>query len=569
MGSYVFDESNRMVIGTNDAGEQSIYHFNGLGVLVTNEWITAKNNYGYHDVVPNVEPPEVIIGSSGNNNSNGKGNNGKGNGNSGANNGSGNNGAGNTNNSGKWSHVIKDFVIDYNSDAEENLMEYERYDEGLTYRYVYGVDKLGVTAYTIANGSASVTTDAGEIPLYYHMDHMGSSEFLTSDVTQRVTSWTSYDEWGNITHNAVLKCGTRELDLVKTYTGHERDSVLGMYYAKARMYDTADKHGSSKGNKLGDKRFTAVDPVKGNVRNPQSLVQYTYVLNNPLMYVDPLGMMNYFTQTDDLLSGIWSGVTESAKETVDSIRNIPQIPEVAYALATSIYNGDISISQLAKAMVQDGVKDAQYLVNHSNVLIPGKDYTDQAVEKYGEALGKSSVRVAEILLGGSGATAAVLRNTKAGRNILSLAQDSAKNAKKYSSKFVCDDELSTSIYRLQVDLQLFAEKKKVVSPKGLVGHEFEEYLTKTIGGQGSFSKGGRDFDGGLGNRWWEAKSGQYWEMVMDKPKELEKFKSDMGARLQIAQKNGATYELFSNTPIPNEIKQWLSKKGIRYTELLK
>ena len=564
VGAYEYDESNRMVKGINDIGEQSIYHFNGLGILATNEWMIKKNAYGYHDVteaalttvtaqdgaeseiildvqnnkkqVKSKKPAEEVAASPELN---------------------------------KTSHVIKDFVIDYNSDAEENLMEYERYDEGLTYRYVYGVDKLGVTAYTIANGSASVTTDAGEIPLYYHMDHMGSSEFLTSDVTQRVTSWTSYDEWGNITHNAVLKCGTRELDLVKTYTGHERDSVLGQYYAKARMYDTADKHGSSKGNKLGDKRFTAVDPVKGNVRNPQSLVQYTYVLNNPLMYVDPLGLMNYFTQTDDLLSGIWSGVTESAKETVDSIRNIPQIPEVAYALATSIYNGDISISQLAKAMVQDGVKDAQYLVNHSNVLIPGRDYTDQAVEKYGEALGKSSVRVAEILLGGSGATAAVLRNTKAGRNILSLAQDSAKNAKKYSSKFVCDDELSTSIYRLQVDLQLFAEKKKVVSPKGLVGHEFEEYLTKTIGGQGSFSKGGRDFDGGLGNRWWEAKSGQYWEMVMDKPKELEKFKSDMGARLQIAKKNGATYELFSNTPIPNEIKQWLSKKGIRYTELLK
>ncbi len=191
--------------------------------------------------------------------------------------------------------MIKDFVIDYNSYGEENLMEYELYDEGLTYRYVYGVDKLGVTAYTIANGSASVTTDAGEIPLYYHMDHMGSSEFLTSDVTQRVTSWTSYDEWGNITHNAVLKCGTRELDLVKTYTGHERDSVLGQYYAKARMYDTADKHGSTKGNKLGDKRFTAVDPVKGNVRNQQSLVQYTYVLNNPLMYVDPLGMVYHLT----------------------------------------------------------------------------------------------------------------------------------------------------------------------------------------------------------------------------------------------------------------------------------
>ena len=285
VGAYEYDESNRMVKGINDIGEQSIYHFNGLGILATNEWMIKKNAYGYHDVteaalttvtaqdgaeseivldvqnrkkqVKSKKPAEEVAASPELN---------------------------------KTSHVIKDFVIDYNSDAEENLMEYERYDEGLTYRYVYGVDKLGVTAYTIPNGSASVTTDAGEIPLYYHMDHMGSSEFLTSDVTQRVTSWTSYDEWGNITHNAVLKCGTRELDLVKTYTGHERDSVLGMYYAKARMYDTADKHGSSKGNKLGDKRFTAVDPVKGNVRNPQSLVQYTYVLNNPLMYVDPLGM---------------------------------------------------------------------------------------------------------------------------------------------------------------------------------------------------------------------------------------------------------------------------------------
>ena len=165
-------------------------------------------------------------------------------------------------------------------------MEYELYDEGLTYRYVYGEDKLGVTVYPILNGSASVTTPEDTIPLYYHM---GSSEFLTNDVTQRVTSWTSYDEWGNITHNAVLKCGQRELDLVKNYTGHERDSVLGMYYAKARLYDTADKHGSTKGNKLGNKRFMAVDPVKGDTHNPQSMVQYIYTLNDPMMYVDLLG----------------------------------------------------------------------------------------------------------------------------------------------------------------------------------------------------------------------------------------------------------------------------------------
>ncbi|MBR5317561.1 MAG: RHS repeat-associated core domain-containing protein, partial [Lachnospiraceae bacterium] len=255
---------------------------------------------------------------------------------------------------GKTSDVIKDFVIDYNSYAEENLMEYELFDEGLTYRYVYGVDKLGVTAYTIPNGSASVTTDEGDLPLYYHMDHMGSSEFLTSDVTQKITSWTSYDEWGNITHNAVLKCGERELDLVKTYTGHERDSVLGMYYAKARMYDTADKHGSTKANKLGDKRFTAVDPVKGDVRNPQTMVQYTYVLNNPLMYIDPLGEIaqNFFH----------NAVTNDIRENYLHLRKTLNFERRVYQdtdLGFRIYVGRVDIVDLKTGEVWD-VKPASY-----------------------------------------------------------------------------------------------------------------------------------------------------------------------------------------------------------------
>ena len=106
------------------------------------------------------------------------------------------------------------------------------------------------------------------------------------------------------------------------------------------------------------------------------------------------------------------------------------------------------------------------------------------------------------------------------------------------------------------------------SAKGLIGHDFEDYLSKTIGGEGSFSVGGRDFDGGIGNRWWEAKSGNYWSMLEENPNKLVKFKSDMGDRLRIAIENGATYEIFSNTPIPESIKQWLTKKGITFTELL-
>lgn len=106
------------------------------------------------------------------------------------------------------------------------------------------------------------------------------------------------------------------------------------------------------------------------------------------------------------------------------------------------------------------------------------------------------------------------------------------------------------------------------SPKGLIGKAFEDYLNKKLGGEGSRQIGGRDFDGVNGNRWWEAKSGQYWDMLENDLKKLLKFKSDMGDRLNIAKQNGATYELFSNTPIPQTIKGWLAKKGISFTEFL-
>jgi hypothetical protein len=85
-----------------------------------------------------------------------------------------------------------------------------------------------------------------------------------------------------------------------------------------------------------------------------------------------------------------------------------------------------------------------------------------------------------------------------------------------------------------------------VNPGELMGTDFEDYLTKKIGGDGSFSFEGRDFDGGIGNRWWEAKSGNYWNMLENTPGMLNKFKSEIGHRLSIAKNHSATYELLSN-----------------------
>jgi RHS repeat-associated protein len=65
------------------------------------------------------------------------------------------------------------------------------------------------------------------------------------------------------------------------YTGQELEASTGLYDFKARWYDP----------EAG--RFMSVDPVVPAVWDPQSTNPYTYVLNNPVSFVDPTGM--YFT----------------------------------------------------------------------------------------------------------------------------------------------------------------------------------------------------------------------------------------------------------------------------------
>jgi len=63
----------------------------------------------------------------------------------------------------------------------------------------------------------------------------------------------------------------------KKFTGHYRDSETGMDYAGARY------HHPTMGRWLG------VDPMKGDISNPQRLNGYAYCLNDPINFIDPNG----------------------------------------------------------------------------------------------------------------------------------------------------------------------------------------------------------------------------------------------------------------------------------------
>ncbi|WP_052493857.1 MULTISPECIES: hemagglutinin repeat-containing protein [Pseudomonas] len=117
---------------------------------------------------------------------------------------------------------------------------------------------------------------------------------------------------------------------------------------------------------------------------------------------------------------------------------------------------------------------------------------------------------------------------------------------------------------------MYSESDGRDTAQGLVGTDFENYLHDVLGGQPSFSIKGREFDGKYGEGdsiWYEAKSGRYWEdQVRLGSKGLEKFKSDVGAHARIAKDNGASFEVHSNTTIPEHVKVWLTSKGIPFRE---
>lgn len=247
-GEYTYDETNKMVRGVNGNAEESIYTYNGLGALMENTWIIAKNGYGYHDAsgeedttsptdpTPDVPDPgettdpdtpdpgettdpdtpdpdtpdpgettdpdtpddgddtDPDINNEVNGNNNGNNGNHNGNGNGNGNNGNGNNGNGNGNQDKptgsdvkKTSTVVKQFVVDFSSETYKPLMEHEV--NGLDYRYVYS-DKarLSVVVQGIENGSASLLDSRGELHAYYHCDYLGTTDYLTSAVNSKVIS---------------------------------------------------------------------------------------------------------------------------------------------------------------------------------------------------------------------------------------------------------------------------------------------------------------------------------------------------------------------------------------------
>jgi len=140
---------------------------------------------------------------------------------------------------------------------------------------------------------------------FVHPDHLGTTRILTA------LDKSAYDNMDFLPFGEQIAGDT---GTVLKFTGKERDSESGLDNFGARY------NSSSFG------RFMTPDPDNAGARleAPQSWNAYSYVLNNPLKYVDPFGLdCIYLNDTGDAVDRILPGDCESETDNGYYVDSVP------------------------------------------------------------------------------------------------------------------------------------------------------------------------------------------------------------------------------------------------------
>ncbi len=140
---------------------------------------------------------------------------------------------------------------------------------------------VSTTSYVYA-GSRLISTETGSGTTYVTVDHLGSTR-VTTDGGGNVTSRKDFMAFGEeaITPERNVGVGYGIPPVRQDYTGYEKEAESGLEFAQARFQNPV--HG----------RFTSVDPLTASatIKNPQTFNRYTYALNSPYKFTDPLGLL--------------------------------------------------------------------------------------------------------------------------------------------------------------------------------------------------------------------------------------------------------------------------------------
>jgi RHS repeat-associated protein len=189
---------------------------------------------------------------------------------------------------------------------------------------------------TVANyiwdaGRALVQKNSSGNDYYYIYNGHGDVVQLIDTDGSVVNSY-EYDTWGNITYS------DETVHNPFKYAGEVFDVETGLSYNRARYYDPA----------LG--RFINEDTYEGQVVNPLSLNVYSYVHNNPLIYVDPTGR-SIWSVSGNFLGGLWNGGKSAVVGTAEVVFNPIG---TAKGVGSAVYNYDQTYQALLQLAIETG-----------------------------------------------------------------------------------------------------------------------------------------------------------------------------------------------------------------------
>jgi RHS repeat-associated protein len=204
---------------------------------------------------------------------------------------------------------------------------------GVTTNYLYDGANI---AQEISGGSPIANLLSGGIDeAFTRTDSSGTADFLTDGLGTTINLTNSsgsslaqyaYEPFGNTTVTSGSSTNSYE------YTGRENDGT-GLYFYRARYYSPTLQ------------RFVSEDPL-GNEGSGPNL--YRYAGNNPLSFVDPLGLTTWPTSYPVVTSPFGDPIGRSSPHNGDDIRNPVGSPVYSTDNGTviAIYNNNLGGNQI-------------------------------------------------------------------------------------------------------------------------------------------------------------------------------------------------------------------------------
>jgi RHS repeat-associated protein len=152
------------------------------------------------------------------------------------------------------------YIVDIVGDLPVILMELNT-SGNILKTYIYGNSQI------LAQHDGSYTANR----FFYLHDRLGSVRQIIN-TSANVVNYYTYNPFGEI-----LESG-ESITNPWRFTGQYYDSETDLYYLRARQYHPHIY------------RFTTRDPFAGNFQEPLSLHKYLYCQNEPVNYIDPMGL---------------------------------------------------------------------------------------------------------------------------------------------------------------------------------------------------------------------------------------------------------------------------------------